>query len=191
MSPSTIQLIEFCIQICVAVLVPIIPAYVLYKTLPAHAKVAGPFKGLNIQLAGAFAGYFLVFLVVAGLISTRQAPSRYEVWNISGKVQLKNPRPDDPILHSDFSVQPPTTLLSPDGRFSLDVPVKLGQGERLEFPIIVINHRGHQPETIPLGDQQPTFGGKSYKLQSDNDGKKRIIETVIELQPLPNGGGQP
>lgn len=44
-------------------LVPLLPAYILYKTLPAETKVSGPFKGLNINLSGAFDGYFLLVLI--------------------------------------------------------------------------------------------------------------------------------
>ena len=49
-------------------LLPLVPAYVLYRTLPSDTKVFGPFKGLNIQLSGAFAGYFLLVLFSSGVI---------------------------------------------------------------------------------------------------------------------------
>ena len=44
-------------------LVPLIPAYILYKTLPAETSVSGPFQGLKINLSGAFGGYFLLVLI--------------------------------------------------------------------------------------------------------------------------------
>lgn len=188
MTTSTSQLLQLCVLLGVVVLLPIIPAYVLYKTLPSRTVVSGPFKGLNIQLTGAFGGYFLVLLVVVGLVSFQQKPARYEVWSITGKAVLKNGGPQEQLVHNDFSVQPPTTALYPDGRFTLDVPVKLSQDGNLEFPIIVIGHNRYQSQTIPLGDQQPTFGGKTYKFQSDNEAKKRIIESLIELEPLPDQG---
>lgn len=188
MPTSTVQLFEFCFLLSLAVLLPIVPAYVLYKALPSRATVSGPFKGLNIQLTGGFGGYFLVLLVIVGLISLRQLPSRSEVWSVTGKVILKNSDPREKITQNDFSVQPPTNLLYPDGRFEIDVPVKLGQSDILEFPKIVINHDGYMPQTIALGDQQPTFGAKPYKLKSDNKAKKWIIENPIELEPLPKRG---
>ncbi|MDI6776820.1 MAG: hypothetical protein QMD03_06205 [Syntrophales bacterium] len=189
-SSLTVPWLEFALLLCIAVLLPIIPAYVLYKTLPARTTISGPFKGLNIQLTGSFGGYFLVLIVVVGLISSRQQPARYEVWSVTGKVTLKNNDPRDKLLHKDFSVQPPTIILYPDGRFDLDVPVKRGQNDNLEFPVIVINHDGYLPQTIPLGDQQPTFGGKPYKIVSDDKAKKRIIDNQIELDPLPTGGSR-
>lgn len=185
MPTSTIQLFEFCFLLCLVVLLPIIPAYILYKTLPSRANVSGPFKGLSIQLTGAFGGYFLILLVLVGLSSVRQQPSRSEAWSVTGKVILKNSDPREIMSHNDFSVQPPTNLLYPDGRFDIDVPVRLGQNDSLEFPTIVISHNGYMPQTVPLGDQQPTFGGKPYKLKSDSKAKKWIIENPIELEPLP------
>ena len=47
----------------VVTLLPIVPAYVLFKTLRSNARVTGPFAGLKIQLGGAFGAYFIVFLV--------------------------------------------------------------------------------------------------------------------------------
>ncbi len=180
-------LLEFYIQVSIAVLLPIIPAFVLYKTLPAKTTVSGPFQGLNIQLTGAFGGYFLVLLVVVGLIYAQRKPPRYEVWTVTGKVTIADSSSGEPqqINHNDFSIQPPTTLLYPDGRFDLDVLVRPDQNGNLNFPIIVINHPGFAPLTIPLSDQQPTFGGKSLQFRSDDKAKKRIIETPIVLEALP------
>ena len=47
-------------------LIPLIPAYVLYKTLPAETSVTGPFQGFKINLSGAFGGYFLLVLIAFG-----------------------------------------------------------------------------------------------------------------------------
>ena len=55
---------NFYLALAAIMLVPIIPAYVLYKYLPASdTDVSGPFKGLSVKLKGAFAGYFLLVLV--------------------------------------------------------------------------------------------------------------------------------
>lgn len=44
-------------------LLPLIPAFVLFRFLPSAANVEGPFKGLTIKLGGAFAGYFVTVLL--------------------------------------------------------------------------------------------------------------------------------
>ena len=35
--------------IIVTMLVPLIPAYIIYRTLPSQTVVRGPFKGLQVQ----------------------------------------------------------------------------------------------------------------------------------------------
>lgn len=48
-------------------LLPLIPAFLLYKFLPSRTSVGGPFKGLNIKLTGAFGGYFLLVITAIGI----------------------------------------------------------------------------------------------------------------------------
>lgn len=48
-------------------LLPLIPAFLLYKFLPSKTNVSGPFKGLSLRLTGAFAGYFLLVLTAIGV----------------------------------------------------------------------------------------------------------------------------
>lgn len=91
-------------------LIPLIPAFILYKTLPAETNVSGPFRGLTINLSGAFGGYFLLVIIAFGfslkLITdsnakrlekldeenarlkedNRQLNQQYENWTIEGQV---------------------------------------------------------------------------------------------------------
>ena len=46
----------------VTTLLPLVPAYLLFRALPSQAEISGPFKGMTVKLGGAFAAYFLVFL---------------------------------------------------------------------------------------------------------------------------------
>lgn len=48
-------------------LLPLVPAFLLYKFLPSRTSVGGPFKGLNIKLTGAFSGYFLLVITAIGI----------------------------------------------------------------------------------------------------------------------------
>ena len=51
------------IFLVVIVLIPMIPAWLIFKNLPSEAAVKGPFiKGLKVNLQGAFAGYFVIFI---------------------------------------------------------------------------------------------------------------------------------
>lgn len=57
---------DLLVYLLAILLLPLIPAFILYKTLPAETNVKGPFKGLTINLSGAFAGYFLLVLIALG-----------------------------------------------------------------------------------------------------------------------------
>jgi hypothetical protein len=48
-------------------LLPLVPAFLLYKFLPSRTSVGGPFKELNIKLTGAFGGYFLLVITAIGV----------------------------------------------------------------------------------------------------------------------------
>ena len=98
------------IYLLMGFLIPLIPAYILYKTLPAETSVKGPFQGLKINLSGAFGGYFLLVLIAFAfslkLISdsnikrietlnrenkalkaeNEKIMSQYEYWTIEGQV---------------------------------------------------------------------------------------------------------
>lgn len=70
-------------------LIPLVPAFVLYWMLPSKASVTGPLKGLNINLQGAFAGYFALFLVAAGLVQVwKPSGLDYELYQLSGMINL-------------------------------------------------------------------------------------------------------
>ena len=56
----------FLLALTTILLLPLIPAFLLYKFLPSKTNVSGPFKGLNIKLTGAFGGYFLLVLTSLG-----------------------------------------------------------------------------------------------------------------------------
>ena len=59
---------NFYLVLAAILLIPIIPAYILYKFLPAsETDVSGPYKGLSLKLKGAFAGYFLLVIVGSAL----------------------------------------------------------------------------------------------------------------------------
>ena len=58
---------NFYLSLAAILLLPLIPAFIIYKFLPASdTDVSGPYQGLSLKLKGAFAGYFL--LVIVGLV---------------------------------------------------------------------------------------------------------------------------
>ena len=61
---------NFYLALAAILVLPLIPALIIYKFLPVgkveDTDISGPFSGLSLKLKGAFAGYFL--LVVVGLV---------------------------------------------------------------------------------------------------------------------------
>lgn len=58
---------NFYLTLAAILLLPLVPAFIIYKFLPASdTDVSGPYQGLSLKLKGAFAGYFL--LVIVGLV---------------------------------------------------------------------------------------------------------------------------
>ena len=184
--------------IAVVVLVPLIPAFLLYKFLPAgRTEVGGPFKGLDIKLSGAFAGYFLVVLIVTSLlvflIKTKPvAPcpacpkppaTQYEVYTVTGKVDLEGQPNSQKIDYNQltFSLQPSERTLNPDGSFSFEIPVKPGQNGKPEFPYLNVGHLDsrYNKATIPLNEKVSSRNG--FTVDNNEEARTIVIKSAIRL----------
>ena len=120
-------------------LIPIIPAYILYKTLPTTAKVKGPFKGLQINLSGSFAGYFPLVIVSSGFVLQDIIKEReqFEIWRITGKIKSESLFEATGII---LEIIPPESdfKIGSDGRFSMNVLVKPGHIKGVkQFPSLI------------------------------------------------------
>jgi hypothetical protein len=58
---------SFLLILVIIFLLPLVPSFLLYKFLPSKSTATGPFKGLNLKLSGAFAGYFILLLFAGGI----------------------------------------------------------------------------------------------------------------------------
>jgi hypothetical protein len=140
----------------VALLLPIIPAFIFYKFLPARADVSGPLQGLQIKLAGAFAGYFILFFLV--FFSPRPVAEPFEIWTVKGLVASDLPiRKDDEIVVS--LIPPPVeTFIQPGSLqpvFVTSVLVTRKADGSITLPQLRIDRQPQgkfEPITIPLDD---------------------------------------
>lgn len=108
---------QFATLFCV-ILLPIVPAYILYKALPSSGAVDGKLQGLEIKLGGAFAGYFAVVLLIVANQKTL-IPAQYKQWTVTGQVMDEKGQPIDPLAYKNISLQPnPLTPIAP-GSFTL------------------------------------------------------------------------
>lgn len=63
------------VMLSAVVLLPLIPAFLLFKLLPSRAVVKGPLAGLNVSLGGAFGGYVALTVFVATFFSQNKPTS--------------------------------------------------------------------------------------------------------------------
>src|SRR5437867_686147 len=79
------------IYLLIVILVPVIPAYLLFKKLKSSAEASGPIspiKEFTVKFGGAFAGYFPIFLLLYFKLPHEfaQKTSKELLWEISGNV---------------------------------------------------------------------------------------------------------
>src|ERR1043166_5494092 len=132
------------VLISFTILLPLTPAYILYKALPAKTNVTGPFKGLNIQLSGAFAGYFLLVLVIMGFITTRPPDPTHELWKVTGKMNFDTAWTDTAEDKPQFSLLPDNQQIASTGDFEIQVAPEVCGDGRLKFPKLLIARKGYQ-----------------------------------------------
>ncbi len=133
------NLFEFMAVAGIVVLLPIIPALLIYRYVPPDKTVAtGPFKGLQIKLTGSFAGYFLVLLALLSFAGAYwKLAADYEPWTVRGKLFYADGRPVDDERAVLFQMQPSAVHVAGDGNFSIVVPVDRTKAEAL--PIIRVD----------------------------------------------------
>ena len=162
---------ENIIYIVIIVILPIIPAYVLFKKLPSTAIATGPFHGLNLNLSGAFAGYFIVVLVVSASVTFFYQKPRYDMWTIKGSILLDKSETGADARNANLSIQPPKQTIFPDGGFEfVNVPYKKGDA----LPSIIVAKDGYGLATAHLGEQ--------YKVAYDENNKTITILHPIALE---------
>ena len=174
---------ETIIALAAVILIPLLPAYLLYKTLPATAVVQGPFKGLNVNLQGAFGGYFVLVLLafaVAQAFQPEDTYPRYEEYELLGSVTLdgQNDQQLDPRLFEMFMHPRVERVEGPIGRNNFEwattLPLSRGDDGSLSWPYerLLIEYPGFYTQQLNLrsGEVQP-------------DGK--ITFDPIKLEPKP------
>lgn len=192
--------------IVVVVLVPIIPAFLLYKNLPERepTTVGGIFQGLDIRLKGAFAGYFIVFLATTSmfyfLIKQRPAPQepqrQYEVYTVRGKIDLQKTGDQQPRFdyrQLSFALNPSQQQVVSDGSFALEIPVKRKQNGQLDFPTLSLEYADPEDSGEPY-EVGTIHLAQDYGYQQDfkatHDPNARTIDVKPDI-PLVRRGYRP
>lgn len=142
--------------LAIIILLPLIPAFLLFKLLPNTAVVNGPLQGLRIDLSGAFAAYFALVALVLSTHSVWDPPPAYQVWTVSGRVT--DPAGDPLQLNATNFFVFPQSLTAEDGYFTMDIPVKTGQGGALEYPTLTITNPKYFSASVTLNPGSPPKG---------------------------------
>jgi len=182
--------------VAAVVLIPLVPALILYKFLPeGTTKVSGPFKGLDIKLSGAFAGYFLVLLIVTSFVvflinrTPEVKDNQFAVYTVTGQVDVRSD-PQSPIDYNrlKLSLLPPDIIVKPNGSFSFEIPVKPGQGGGPEFPDLIVGHEdaNYGKVVISLKENSPYKSqdyteDQQFAVRYDRPRKTISIEPAIRL----------
>jgi len=166
------------IYIIVIMLVPLVPALILYKFLPSNTIVNGPFKGLTIDLSGAFGGYFLLVLIASGFIAMFKGDNNpyFDVWKVTGNVAYLTNNTDHNNLSErmvegvGIRIVPPIYHVETKGSFSADVIVfSDAEGKPMSAPSLAIGKKGYIEQQINLlgPNVEVIKNKKEFKLKED------------------------
>ena len=194
------------VYLSIWILLPILPAYLLFKVsplvrkspaaLPAAAAdpvvdpgastgaVSGMFQGMQIKLAGAFSGYFLVFLMLSGTIREIINESDLEIWEIQGNViDASTHMPIDRKLNPFISAYPKN--LVNNGKFKFQLVGKRN-GACVEFPDLSAEADSYMPVSL-----KEIFGANDEKNKDDWDisNMKARLKDTLRLIPVPASEG--
>ncbi len=118
----------------IVLLVPGIPAYILYSRLPSEKTiVTGPFQGFKVQLTGAFAAYFVLVMLAMGFMLTYLKGRRswlpdedYVTWMVRGNLQFEGDNPQGKLGDAIFTFSPRQMEVRSDGSFYTVVALPTG-----------------------------------------------------------------
>jgi hypothetical protein len=165
------------------VLLPIIPAYILFKVLQATGQLEGTLLGMKLQLGGAFAGYFAVLLVLLNSFKTSIVPTQNVMWTVTGHVVDENQKPVDAASGS-FTLTPasqPPVSADTGGQFSINFVPTLPNSTAAGFPAVTFSLGDYIPATVYLD-------GTPEPIQLTRDTVNHIIHVSSPI-PLSKAAG--
>ena len=140
---------ENIIYLLIVILIPVIPAYLLFKKLKSSAEAAGPvspIKEFTVKFGGAFAGYFPVFLLLYFKLPNKfaQQPDPVkDLWEVTGHVTDATTKKAIETSEADLLViLEPSSIVS-SGTFTLYLLSPTFHGkQRLDYRLQVEDNKG-------------------------------------------------
>lgn len=156
------------------VLLPLIPAFLLFKALPSTAVVKGPLAGLNLDLGGAFGGYVALTVFLATFYATRL--SGPETWTVEGELRAS----DGPLPLAIAATLRPPMLHVDEDRFQFSIPI----ADPAKPLKLVFDAPGYKRETVDLKGPDGKFGGK-YDAEVFNSSQTIVLRKPIVFTKKP------
>jgi len=168
-------------------LLPLLPAFVLFRFLPSSANVEGPFKGLTIKLGGAFAGYFVTVLLSWQVAKSFVEPMWSDNWNVVGQIVFDGAPANHPApTQAMVLVKPPTAEIEDTGSLQMMVPIPLVHQGAIDIQRLVVAVNGYETVNVPLDPDNlhlGAYGGEDYQVKFDKAHHQIIIGKPIVLTP--------
>lgn len=186
----------FIYVLAAVLLLPLIPAFLLYKFLPSKTSVTGPFKGLNLKLTGAFGGYFLLVLTAIGvffpLLKNDQAKvieqqnakikqlensiSDHQQWVMKGYIVSTSPKQTKVFFDESG------TSFWETGEFSMNFNTELEKGKPLLPKALCIFNKDDGYKVLNLSRDFKSDDIKNYGINFDDSTRTIKIDSVIDIQ---------
>lgn len=173
-----------CLYMLLILLLPIIPAFVLFRFLPSTADVHGPFRGLTIKLGGAFAGYFVTVLLSWQVAKSMVEPSWSDNWNVVAQISFDDGGSHPPATQAVVMVKPPTADIDSNGHFQMMVPVPRVHTSAVDLQRLIVAFDGYETVNVPLDPDKKhlgLYGGQDYQVTFDDRNHWIVVGKPIIL----------
>jgi len=165
------------------VLVPLIPAFVLFKTLKTTATATSEeFFGFKVQLGGAFAGYFVLMVLLLYEFKPYLIPPPARlVYHLEGQI-LDDKQQGVPLTSENIALVPPPRPMistSRNGQFDVFFEVDPDARDGLMYPSIEVSYGDYLPTDLILDPNRPqSRTTKTLNFTRDD------LHQVIYAQPI-------
>jgi hypothetical protein len=170
-------------------LIPIIPAFLLFRFLPSSTIIQGPFKGLDVNVGGAFGGYIVAVFLSWQIASSLLAPMWSDNWNVVAHLKFADqagnrPSPSEALV----LVHPPTPKIDSDGLIQLTVAIPRVHTSSIELQRLIVAKDGYETVAVPLDPDHKhlaSYGGEDYQVSFDATNKQITVMEPIVLTKAP------
>jgi hypothetical protein len=186
----------FVYVLAAVLLLPLIPAFLLYKFLPSRTNVSGPFKGLNLKLTGAFGGYFLLVITAIGvffpLLKNEQSKiieqqdekikqlentiSDRQQWTMKGNVISTSPKQTKAFFDESG------TSFYETGEFAMNFYADLQQGKPVLPKALCIYNKDDGYKVLNLSRDFKSDDIKNFGIVFDDSAHMIKIDSAIDIQ---------